>query len=170
MFVGTAARAPVVFTALWGEPTVADVEAMRLFYRSVHAAGRPFINLGDMRRCQMPSPTVRRALGEFAGAFEGHQLYLGSANVLATSLTIGAITAIEWFLRRAKPRTYTSSAIDALAWVEELASRHQLEVSYSASTLARELDALSEKRGVEFGAVFERHELPRRSSMLPPRS
>ena len=138
-----ASHLPVSLVAMWGDATLADVEAMRRFYDACHAQERRFATLVDSRRSAVPSVAVRRALADMSNDFaeraKKHTVCV--AVILDSKVLIGVLTAVRWFMRDNAELHYFPTAKDGLAWIEVRLARESLPVPPAARALVARLDS-----------------------------
>src|SRR5438445_9871065 len=96
MILLTGAHFPVSMIALYGDITLADVDAMRAFYRDMHARQSRFAVFSDSRHCRAPSASIRRALTEMSNEFDeqSKKNAVCTAIVMDSPLLIGVLTAL----------------------------------------------------------------------------
>ena len=108
--------------------TADDVPAVYDYYRSLCRRRIRFVAVSDVRASQsMPCAKTRQRFAEEAARFatDAATWSLGAIVVVDSPLIRGAMTAIEWLYRPARPTRYFSDFNEAIAWaVDLLQARH----------------------------------------------
>lgn len=134
---------PFVIAVVAGNLEDSDFEYMYEQYRAIHARDQRFYLAQETRRVRLPNALQRRQLGElnahFAPDIEKRVVQIGV--IVASKVFAGAIRAIYWLSREAKPTYYASTAVECWDNAERLCRDEGLVLPAPGRAFAEGLDA-----------------------------
>jgi hypothetical protein len=107
---------PVLISTWFGEPSEGNVrryfEWSAVLYMRLCANRQRYVLIQDALEVQRPSPRVRGLIAELADSMpDAASLLLGSYTILGSALVRGALTALQWVVRR---RTWQTTAVGTM--------------------------------------------------------
>ena len=143
----------LLVTLIWGEVTLDDVESLRLASAAMHAKNQRWAMLVDARNAQAPSSKVRRALADMSNTFqdETKRNSICVAVVFESSILIGVLTAVRWFLKTDVELRYFKTPTEAMVWVDEKCKAENLRLNAGAMSFMKKLDTATMSDVPSFG-------------------
>jgi hypothetical protein len=142
---------PFVIAVVAGELEDKDFDYMYREYRKLHDRDQRFFLAQETRRVKLPNAIVRRRLGElnrdFTDDIEQHVVQIGV--IVASKVFAGAIRAIYWLSREARPTHYASTALECWQNAVKTCAADGIALSDEGLAFVQSLDQ-DFKRGGDF--------------------
>ena len=141
MIVTSDEHLPLSLVTLEGDLTKDDVDALGAYYRSLHARAQRYATLIVVRRVAVPTAEIRRAFADmtngFAGEDEKHTVCV--ALLLDSVVLVGALRAVQWFLRTKTEMRSFSSTVDGYGYLSDKLGKEGLVIPPGARAAIEKL-------------------------------
>lgn len=121
--------------------TADDAPGVFEYYRSLCRRKIRFVAVSDVRASlSMPDARTRQRFAEEAARFatDAAAWSLGASVVVDSPLIRGALTAIEWLYRPARPTRYFSDFNEAIAWAGALLQARNVALTPAIRSFLRD--------------------------------